>query len=133
MSERFLLPQVGELRTVHELPLIQLCNGLVARGLDQGCRRLEVRAPRRGAVVAEISAFRGKRKSESFAVPSSLYPRVLRRFKAMARMRRNRPADTRGVIRFAGDRAKPVEIPVRLRPRPDGQADLIMTLPSRDV
>jgi hypothetical protein len=129
MKESFLLPQVGPIRVVQELPLIQLCNGLVAEALQQGVERLEVLAPRRGAAIAAIRAYRGKRRSEFFELPGSMHPRVVRRFKAMAKMRRTKPADTRGVIRFMSDRPKPVEIGVRLRTRPDGQADVIMTLP----
>lgn len=126
MKERFLLPQVGQIRLVEELPIIELCNGLVAGALDQGCERLEVLAPQPGAVIAEIRAYHGQQSSEAFELPSSMHKRVVRRFKAMAKMRRTRPADTRGVIRFARDRRKPIEISVSLRPRSDGQADVIM-------
>ena len=128
MRERFLLPQVGQIRLVPELPLVELCNGLVAGALLQGFERLEVLAPQPGAVIAEIRAYRGKRSSEFFELPSSMYQRVVRRFKAMAKMRRTRPADTRGVIRFARDRRKPINIRVRLRTRSDGQADVVLTL-----
>jgi type II secretory ATPase GspE/PulE/Tfp pilus assembly ATPase PilB-like protein len=125
---RFLLPQVGDFRVVRELPLIELCNGLVAEALDQGFERLEVLAPRPGAVIAKIRACQGRRRSECLELPSSMHQRVVRRFKAMAKMRRTQPADTRGVIRFVSDRRKPVDIRVRLRPRADGEADVIMTL-----
>lgn len=132
MKERFLLPQVSPMRFVHELPLVELCNGLVAGALDQGFDRLEVLAPDAGAVMAEIRAYRGRRSSPYFALPVSMHQRVVRRMKAMAKMRRIRPPDTRGVIRFAGKQRRPIEIAVRLRPRADGQADVIMTLPERD-
>lgn len=55
-----------QLRVVHELPLIELCNGLVVGALKQGFERLEVLAPRPGAVIAEIRGRRGKRSSRFF-------------------------------------------------------------------
>ena len=129
MRERFLLPQVGEIRFVHELPLVELCNGVLAGALDRGFDRLEVLAPQPGAAVAEIRAYKGQWSSEYFELPSSMYQRVVRRFKAIAKMRRARPADTQGIIQFARAWRKPIAIHVRLSPRPDGQADVIMTLP----
>ena len=128
MKERFLLPQVGEMRFVHDLPIVALCNGLVAGAVDQGFERLEVLAPRAGAVIAEIRAYTGPRGVGYFELPSSMHQRIVRRFKAMAKMRRLRPADTRGVIRFVRDHHEPMDIPVSLRSRADGQADVIMTL-----
>ena len=132
MRERFLLPQVGEIRFVHELPLVELCNGLVGGALDRGFDRLEVLAPQPGAAIAEILAYKGQWRSQYFELPSSMHQRVVRRFKAMAKMRRARPADTQGIIQFARVPRKPIAIRVRLSPRPDGQADVILTLPGRD-
>jgi len=117
---------------VHELPLVELCNGLVAGALDQGFDRLEVLAPESGAVTAEIRAYLGQQSTAYFALPSSMYTRVIRRLKAMAKMRRKRPADTRGMIRFTRRQSKPADIGVNLRPRPDGQADVIMILRSTE-
>ena len=132
MREHFLLPQLGEIRFVHELPLVELCNGLVAGALACGVERLEVLAPQGGAAIAEIRAYKGELGSQYFALPSSMHRRVVRRFKAMARMRRARPADTQGVIRFQRGRNKPIPIRVMLSSRADGQADMIMTLPTRE-
>ena len=132
MRECFLLPQVGEIRFVHELPLVELCNGLVAGALDRGFDRLEVLAPQPGTAIAEIRAYKGQRSNQYFELPSSMHQRVVRRFKAMAKMRRARPADTQGIIQFARVPRKPIAIRVRLSPRPDGQADVILTLPGRD-
>lgn len=129
MRERFLLPQIGELRFVHELPMVELCNGLVAGALDRGFDRLEVLGPQAGSVIAEIWAYKGERGSQYFELPRSIHQRVVRRFKAMAKMRRVRPADTHGIIQFVGGGRKPIEIPVTLSPRSDGQADVIMLLP----
>jgi hypothetical protein len=128
VSESFLLPQVGRIRLVHDLPVVELCNGLIAGALDEGFERLEVLAPAPGAVVAEIEAYQGPRRSTYFELPSSMHQRVVRRFKAMAKMRRTKPADVRGVIRFSKDSGKPVEVDVSLRSRADGQADVVMTL-----
>lgn len=128
MRERFLLPQLGELRFVHDLPLVELCNGLVAGALDRGFDRLEVLAPQPGSFIAEIWAYKGQRGSQYFELPRSIHSRVVRRFKAMGKMRRVRPADTHGIIQFMGGRGKPIEIPVTLSPRSDGQADVIMLL-----
>ena len=132
MQERFLLPQVGEIRFVHELPLVELCNGLIAGALACGVERLEVLAPQVGSAIAEIRAYTGELGSQYLALPSSMHPRVVRRFKAMARMRRARPADKQGVIRFQRGRSKPLPIRVTLSARADGQADVIMTLPTRE-
>ena len=129
-QERFLLPQIGEIRFVHELPLVELCNGLVSGALDGGFDRLEVVAPQPGAAIAEIRAYHGQSSSQYFALPASMHQRVVRRFKAMAKMRRAHPADSQGIIQFAGTRRKPIPIQVRLSLRPDGQADVIMTLPA---
>jgi hypothetical protein len=130
--ERFLLPQLGESRFVHDLPLVELCNGLVAEALAGGFERLEVLAPQTGSAIAEIRAYKQDVGSPFFAVPSSMHRRVVRRFKAMAKMRRARPADTQGVIHFERVRSKPIAIPVLLRPGADGQADVVMTLPIRE-
>ena len=133
MRERFLLPQVGEFRFVRELPLVELCHGLVAGALERGFDRLEVLAPHAGSVIAEIWAYQGGRGSPYFELPRSIHQRVVRRFKALAKMRRARPADTQGIIQFVGGRRKPIEIPVRLSRRSDGQADVIMLLPVHDA
>lgn len=132
-AERFLLPQVGEIRFVHDLPLVELCHGLVAGALDGGFDRLEVLAPQPGAAVAEVRAYKEEASSRYFELPASMHQRVVRRFKAMARMRRARPADTQGIIRFARARRTPIAIPVGLSLRPDGQADVIMDLRARDA
>ena len=128
MRDRFLLPQLGEMRFVHELPLVELCNGLVAGALASGFERLEVLAPRAGSAIAEIRGYNGESGSQYFALPASMHRQVVRRFKAMAKIRRTRPADTQGVIRFERVPSKPIEIPVKLASRADGQADVIMTL-----
>ena len=132
MREHFLLPQLGELRFVHELPLVELCNGLVAGAIARGFERLEVLAPETGSAIAEIRAYTGEFGSQYFALPASMHRHVVRRFKAMAKMRRTRPADTQGLIRFERVRSKPIAIRVMLSPRADGQADVIMTLPTRE-
>ena len=125
---RFLLPQVGATRFVHELPLVELCNGLVADALERGFDRLDVVAPQPGKPVAELRGYHGQSSSTYFELPASMHQRVVRRFKAMAKMRRKQPPDMQGVIQFTPARRKPVAIPVSLSPRPDGQADVIMTL-----
>jgi len=53
----------------------------------------------------------------------------VRRFKAMARMRRARPVDTQGIIRFQTACTKPIEIRVTTELREDGQTNLLITLP----
>jgi hypothetical protein len=131
MRDRFLLPQLGEIRFVHELPLVELCNGLVAGALTSGFERLEILAPQHGAAIAEIRGYKGESGSQYFALPASMHRQVVRRFKAMAKMRRVRPADTQGVIQFQRVPSKPIAIPVKLGPRADGQADVIMTLKGR--
>lgn len=133
MRERFLLPQLSELRFAHGSPVVKLCHGLLADALDRGFERLEVLAPPAGAAVAEIRAYKGDVDSHFFALPSSMHPIVVRRFKAMAKMRRARPADTQGMIRFEGARSKPIEIRVTTNTRTDGRADVIMKLPASGV
>jgi len=59
MRDRFLLPQLGEMRFVHELPLVELCNGLVAGALARGFERLEVLAPQVSSAIAEIRGYKG--------------------------------------------------------------------------
>jgi len=130
MRDRFLLPQLGEIRFVHQLPLVELCNGLVAGALTSGFERLEILAPQPGSAIAEIRAYKGESWSQYFALPASMHRQVVRRFKAMAKMRRTRPADTQGVIQFQRVPSKPIAIPVKLASRSDGQADVIMTLPT---
>src|SRR6266850_5702762 len=117
MRDRFLLPQLGEMRFVHELPLVELCNGLVAGALARGFERLEVLAPQVSSAIAEIRGYKGESGSEYFALPASMHRQVVRRFKAMAKMRRTRPADTQGLIRFERVRSKPIPIRVMLSPR----------------
>jgi hypothetical protein len=125
----FLLPQLTELRFAHGSPVVKLCNGLLADALSRGFERLEVLAPRAGSAIAEIRAYKGGLGSPYFELPSSLHHIVVRRFKAMARMRRARPVDTQGIIRFETARTKPVEIGVATETREDGQTDVIMKLP----
>jgi len=126
---RFLLPQLTELRFVHRSPVVMLCNGLLADALSRGCERVEVVAPRAGSPIAEIRAYKGEVGSQYFALPASMHQIVVRRFKAMARMRRTRPVDTQGVIRFQTARTKPVDIRVTTSTREDGRANVIMNLP----
>jgi hypothetical protein len=127
----FLLPQLTELRFVHGSPVVKLCNGLLADALGLGCERLEVLAPRAGSAIAEIRAYTAGVGSQFFELPGSMHPVVVRRFKAMAKMRRARPVDTQGIIRFATARSKPIEIRVTTKTREDGQTDVIMELPAR--
>ena len=131
-KDHFLLPQIGEIRFIHELPLVELCNGLIAGAVDGGFERLDVLAPGPGAAIAEIRAYTGQGSSQYFELPASIHPRVVRRFKAMAKMRRARPADVQGTIRFSGVGRKPIDIRVILSLRPDGQADVCMTLPAHE-
>jgi hypothetical protein len=126
MSARFLFPQLTEGRFVHQSPVVKLCKGLLADALDRGFERLEVLAPRDGAAIAEIRAYRGERGSRYFELPASMHHTVVRGFKAMARMRRTRPADREGLIRLERARGKPVQIGVTTSARADGQADVIM-------
>ena len=128
MSDRLLFPQLTEGRFVHQSPVVKLCKGLLAAALDAGFERLEVLAPRAGSPIAEIRAYRGDSGSRYFELPASMHRSVVRRFKAMARMRRARPSDTDGVIRLDLARGKPIPIRVTTRARADGQADVIMSL-----
>jgi type II secretory ATPase GspE/PulE/Tfp pilus assembly ATPase PilB-like protein len=129
MRARFLLPQLTELRFVHESPVVKLCNGLLADALSRGFERLEILAPRAGSVIAEIRAYKGEVGSQYFELPASMHQIVVRRFKAMARMRRARPVDTQGIIRFQTTRTKPIDIRVTTNPGKDGQTNVIMNLP----
>jgi hypothetical protein len=129
MSDRLLFPQLTEGRFVHQSPVVKLCKGLLAEALDRGFDRLEVLAPRDGSPIAEIRAYRGASGSRYFELPASMHQSVVRRFKAMARMRRARPLDTEGLIRL--DRAgggKPIPIRVTTKARADGPADVMMNL-----
>jgi hypothetical protein len=128
MRARFLLPQLTEVRFVHGPPVVMLCNGLLADALSHGFERLEVVAPRAGS-LAEIRAYKGEVGSQYFELPASMHQLVVRRFKAMARMRRTRPQDTQGTIRFQTGRTKPIDIPVTTNTREDGQTNVTMTLP----
>ena len=130
MSGRLLLPQLTEGRFVHVSPVVKLCRGLLTDALDQNVERLEVLAPREGSAIAEIRAYRGEVGSRYFELPSSMHHTVVRRFKAMARMRRTRPADAEGFIRLERARGKPIQIRVTTNVRADGQADVIITFPS---
>jgi len=128
MSDRLLFPQLTEGRFVHQSPVVKLCKGLLADALDRGFDRLEVLAPREGSPIAEVRAYRGASGSRYFELPASMHQSVVRRFKAMAKMRRARPLDTEGLIRLDRARGKPIPIRVTIRARADGQADLIMNL-----
>jgi hypothetical protein len=128
MSERLLFPQLTEGRFVHQSPVVKLCKGLLAEALDRGFDWLAVVAPREGSPIAEIRAYRGACGRRYFALPASMHQSVVRRFKAMAKMRRARPLDTEGIIRLDRARGKPIPIRVTTRARADGQADLIMNL-----
>jgi len=128
-TPRFLLPQLTELRFVHRSPVVMLCNGLLADALSRGFERLEVLAPRRGSPIAEIRAYQGEVGGQYFELPASMHQIVVRRFKAMARMRRSRPEDTQGTIRFQTARTKPIDIRVTSNTREDGQTTVIMNLP----
>jgi hypothetical protein len=129
MSDDLLLPQLTEGRFVHQSPVVKLCKGLLADALNRGFERLEVLAPREGSAIAEIRAYRGERGSRYFELPSSMHQTVVRRFKAMARMRRTHPVDTAGLIRLERARGKPIQIRVKTEARADGQADVIMNFP----
>ena len=100
----------------------------VAEALDRGFERLEVLAPREGSPIAEIRAYRGESGSRYFELPASMHQSVVRRFKAMAKMRRARPLDTEGLIWLDRAQGKPIPIRVTTKPRADGPADVIMSL-----
>ena len=129
MRTRFLLPQLSELRFVHGSPVVKLCNGLLADALSRGFERLDVLAPLAGSPIAEIRAYKSGVDSQYFELPSSMHHIVVRRFKAMAKMRRAQPADTQGVIRFQTTRTKPIEIRVTTETRGDGQTNVLIELP----
>src|SRR3989442_8867753 len=93
MSDRLLFPQLTEGPFVHQSPVVKLCKGLLAEALDRGFERLEILAPREGSPIAEIRAYRGESGSRYFEIPASMHQSVVRRFKAMAKMRRARPLD----------------------------------------
>ena len=126
MSDRFLFPQLTEGRFVHQSPVVKLCKGLLADALHRGFERLEVLAPREGSPIAEILAYKGGLGTRYFELPSSMHRTVVRRLKAMAKMRRTRPADMEGVIRLERAEGKPLQIHVTTKARPDGQADVMM-------
>ena len=126
MSDGLLFPQLTEGRFVHQSPVVKLCKGLLADALNRGFERLEVLAPREGSAIAEIRSYRGQFGSRYFELPASMHHTVVRRFKAMARMRRTRPGDTEGFIRLERARGKPIQIRVTTEARADGQADVIM-------
>ena len=128
MSERLLFPQLTEGRFVHQSPVVKLCKGLLAEALDRGFEWLAVVAPRAGSPIAEIRAYRGASGSRYFELPASIHQSVVRRFKAMARMRRAQPLDTEGLIRLDRARGKPIPIRVTIKARVDGPADMIMNL-----
>ena len=130
MSDSLLFPQLTEGRFIHQSPVVKLCKGLLADALDRGFERLEVLAPREGSAIAEIRAYRGECGSRYFELPSSMHQTVVRRFKAMARMRRTRPVDTEGFIRLERARGKPIQIRVTTNARADGPADVIMSFGS---
>lgn len=127
VSARVLFPQLTDGRFVHASPVVELCRGLLTEALDHGVERLEVLAPREGSAIAEIRAYRGECGSRYFELPSSMHHTVVRRFKAMARMRRTRPADAEGFIRLERGRGKPIQIRVTTNARAEGQVDVIMT------
>lgn len=129
MRARFLLPQLTDVRFVHRSPVVMLCNGLLADALSRGFERLEVLAPRAGSPIAEVRAYQGAAGGQFFELPASMHQIVVRRFKAMARMRRTRPKDTHGTIRFQTARTKPIDIRVTTNTREDGQTNVIMNLP----
>jgi len=126
MSDHLLLPQLTEGRLVHRSPVVKFCKGLLAAALDRGFERLEVLAPRGGSAIAEIRAYRGECASRYFELPASMHRTVVRRLKAMARMRRAQPLDTEGCIRLERSRGKPIPIRLTTHARPDGPADVIM-------
>jgi hypothetical protein len=126
MSDHLLLPQLTEGRFVHQSPVVKLCKGLLADALNRGFDRLELLAPRPGSAIAEIRAYRGERGSRYFELPASVHDTVVRRLKAMARMRRSQPLDTEGCIKLERSRGKPIPIRVTTEARPDGQGDMIM-------
>jgi hypothetical protein len=126
MSDHLLLPQLTEGRFVHQSPVVTLCKGLLAGALDLGFERLEVLAPRADSAIAEIRAYRGECGSRYFELPASMHHTVVRRLKAMARMRRQQPRDTEGCIRLERSRGKPIPIRVTTEARPDGEGDMIM-------
>lgn len=130
MSDDLLLPQLTEGRFVHQSPVVKLCKGLLADALNRGFERLEVLAPRAGSPIAEIRACRGEFGSRYFELPASMHHIVVRRLKAMARMRRTRPADTAGFIPLERAQGKPIQIRVTTEARADGQADVIINFPS---
>jgi len=127
MSGGLLFPQLTDGRFVHVSPIVTLCRGLLTDALDHGFERLEVLAPRAGSVIAEIRAYRGECGSRYFELPSSMHHTVVRRFKAMARMRRTRPADAEGLIRLERTRGKSIHVRVTTHVRAEGQPDVIMT------
>ena len=125
----FLLPQLTELRFVHGSPVVKLCNGLLADALSRGLERLELLAPRAGSPIAEIRAYKGGVGSQYFELPASMHHVIVRRFKAMAKMRRTRPVDRQGIIRFAPAGTKPIEIRVTTNTGKDGRTNVAMDLP----
>lgn len=128
MSARFIFPQLTEGRFVHQSPVVKLCKGILADALDQGFERLEVLAPRDGSPVAEIRGYTGERGSRYFELPASMHHTVVRRFKAMAKMRRTRPADTAGFMWLDRPQSKPVQIRVTTSARADGRVDMVISL-----
>jgi hypothetical protein len=130
MGDRLLFPQLTEGPFVHRSPVVKLCKGLLADALNRGFERLEVLAPREGSAIAEIRAYRGECGSRYFELPSSMHHTVVRRFKAMARMRRTRPVDAEGCIRLERASGKPIQIRVTTHARADGQADVILNFPA---
>ena len=128
MSDHLLLPQLTEGRFVHQSPVVKLCKELLAGALDLGFERLEVLAPRAGSAIAEIRAYRGDCGSRYFELPASMHRTVVRRLRAMAKMRRSQPLDTEGCIRLERSRGKPIAIRVTTAARPDGPGDRIMNI-----
>jgi hypothetical protein len=127
MGRRFLFPQLTEGPFVRQSPVAELCKELLVDALNRGFERLEVLAPREGSAIAEIRAYRGASGSPYFELPASMHHTVVRRFKAMARMRRTRPADTEGFIQLERPRGKPIQIRVTTNAAA-GSADVIMNL-----
>lgn len=130
MSEHFLLPPLSDVRFAHEQPVVKLCNALLQDALDRGFERLEVSAPRPAAAISSIRAYKDGIATEFFDLPASMYHVVVRRFKAMARMRRIRPLDEQGIIRIDKPGSAPLEIRVSASKQADGTEDVVMNLPT---
>ena len=77
MREHFLLPQLGEIRFVHELPLVELCNGLVAGALARFTPLWEALAPQEQARLVGLLVQRVDYDGAKHRVSVTLHPKGL--------------------------------------------------------